>query len=101
MTHTTIVSLPFLVSHQNAFTSTPIHVLKQLNALIFNAVAAVEENLLSHQDPILSLDSLESHPIHDRDDVELSKRLKSNSAAAQMVRGLVGFKVSQAQGKMF
>ena len=70
-------------------TTVPIHVLKQLNALISNAVAAVEENLLLHHDPILSLDNLERHPIHDRDDQELSKQLKTISSTAQMLRGLV------------
>ena len=69
--------------------TTPIHVLKQLNALISSAVAAVEENLLSHHDPILSLDNLERHPIHDRDGQELSKQLKTISSAAQMLRALV------------
>lgn len=66
----------------------PVEILETLKDLISSSIETVKQNALQHEDPALSLDAQEQHPIHNRGDPDAVKALKCISSAAQMLRAL-------------
>lgn len=59
-----------------------------LRDLIVSSVGVVKEAITRHQDPPFTLDAIEQHPIHSREEKEVSYALKTISSATKMLRAL-------------
>jgi hypothetical protein len=68
--------------------SNSVHTLESLRSLINESLNTVEKSILDHNDPELSLDSCESHPVHSRLQADLEVALKTISSATNMLRSL-------------
>jgi hypothetical protein len=68
--------------------STSVQTLESLRDLINKSLDAVEQSIIDHDDPALTLDSCESHPIHSRLGADLEVALKTISSATNMLRAL-------------
>lgn len=62
--------------------------LELLRDLIVSSVDVVKATITQHQDPPLTLDSIEEHPIHKREDRGTAYALKTIASAGQMLRAL-------------
>ncbi|CAI7663181.1 unnamed protein product [Penicillium pancosmium] len=68
--------------------SKSVQSLESLRDLINKSLDAVEQSIIDHDDPALTLDSCESHPIHSRLGADLEVSLKTISSATNMLRAL-------------
>ncbi|KAJ5787470.1 S-adenosyl-L-methionine-dependent methyltransferase [Penicillium paradoxum] len=69
--------------------SSPVDTLDQLKELICTSLDTVKKSIVDNNDPALSLDACEQHPIHNRLDKDLEISLKNISSACQMLRALI------------
>ncbi|KAE8153686.1 S-adenosyl-L-methionine-dependent methyltransferase [Aspergillus avenaceus] len=66
----------------------PTIALDQLKELICISVETIKKSIHDHDDPPLSIEARQHHPIHNRLDEELELALKNVSSAAQMLRAI-------------
>lgn len=68
--------------------SNPVRELELLRDLIVSSVDIVKATITEHQDPQLTLDAIEEHPIFQRENQAVSYALKTIGSAGQMLRAL-------------
>lgn len=68
--------------------SNSVRELELLRDLIVSSVDVIKQTATKYQDPPLTLNSEEEHPIHRRNDYDASYALKTIASAAQMLRAL-------------
>lgn len=69
-------------------TQNTVHQLEALQRLIVSSIDIVKENVIQSNDPPLTLQALEEHPIHRRNDPALARALKTTSSTAEMLKAL-------------
>lgn len=73
-----------MVPHSNI-----VHELEALQSLVSSSIEIVKENVLQNGGPPLSLQTLEEHPIHRRNDPRIARAMKNVSSAAEMLKALL------------
>lgn len=68
--------------------SKPVRELELLRDLVVSSIDVVKATITEHQDPPLTLDAIEEHPIYQREDRDVSYALKTIGSAGQMLRAL-------------
>ena len=63
--------------------------LEALQSLVSSSIEIVKENVLQNGDPPLSLQTLEEHPLHRRNDPRIARAMKNVSSAAEMLKALL------------
>lgn len=71
--------------------STQKNTVRELDALkdlIVSSIEAVKDNVIQNNDPPLTLQTLEEHPIYRQNDPAVNRALKTTASAAEMLKAL-------------